>query len=124
MNPVLVYVDPSAEADLGVAWFCADPGVWGDDWDDAPWEHNAGRPYSWDARVIWYEGSWERPGQHELNSRWSVTDINAGAAPWLVTRWAGEDGRQTFAIPAGVTVEEFCQTMQRAGTRTFVVVNE
>lgn len=62
--------------------------VWGDDWDDAPYEHNAGEPYEHDgqtiARYAW-DGPFETPASHALNSAYSVAQINAGAVPWLQT---------------------------------------
>lgn len=51
---------------------------WGDDWNDAPYEHNAGSPYEWReglrgqpkyelAHIKW-EGFWDDP--HEARQRW------------------------------------------------------
>lgn len=42
----LCYIDD----DTATAYFTTQPlaEAWGDDWDDAPYEHNAGTPYVWD----------------------------------------------------------------------------
>lgn len=75
----------------------------GDDWDDSPYEHNAGEPYSydprhdadkepWDIKVfrIEYDGEIWSPEVLTV----SVDSINRGIFPWLVGRfeaiWAGE----------------------------------
>lgn len=89
---------------------------WGDDWDDAPYEHNAGEPYApgvnyyangtaalqaheWNAdgtpkyqllRVL-FEASPEganfvRPCDNVCNSPYSVQAINSQGIPWLTAR--------------------------------------
>ena len=62
---------------------------WGDDWDDAPYEHNAGTPNDYsdhdkkDGREPWqivkvaWDGDFEPPCEGHLNSPWSVEQINA-----------------------------------------------
>lgn len=77
---------------------------WGDDWDDAPYEHNAGRVYEefvaghmdiafpFDAIVL-------EPCDGHLNSPWSKEDMQAGKVPVIVAmmhpqeqdRWSGFD---------------------------------
>ncbi len=71
---------------------------WGDDWDDAPYEHNAGTPYEFimgnddnSERGHLVLAAWtDRDGMtmtpcdaSGYNSRYSVKDINAGAVAWL-----------------------------------------
>lgn len=109
---------------------------WGDDWDDAPYEHNAGTPYeSWnelvkDSENI-FEKEWEvhpikikkvhfetndytehTPCTGELNSPYSVKDINRGVVAWLWT--------DKFSISAGTTLEEFIKTIQNNGGEIYV----
>ena len=70
----------------------------GDDWDDAPYEHNAGEPYEWvdewSAESNKYRGHirmiafmtdrWlDYPCDGYGNSPFSVDDINAGAIAWI-----------------------------------------
>ena len=47
----LCYVPNIDDGDLSCAilWFTTQPAdlQWGDDWNDAPWQHNAGNPYAW-----------------------------------------------------------------------------
>jgi hypothetical protein len=86
----LCYVDERS------MWFTALPldKQWGDDWDDAPYEHNAGTPY--DNREgpshlcevhfidqVVHNTEIATPREGEINSRYSVEQINAGVIPWL-----------------------------------------
>lgn len=73
---------------------------WGDDWNDAPYECNAGEPYEphpnrptdwhedrspkWKIKVVTFEGEFASPCDGYLNSPYSVEMINAGQVPWLV----------------------------------------
>lgn len=95
--------------------------VWGDDWNDAPYEHNAGNPYmdkgefvvvAWDAKL-------EEPGDICGNSPYSVEHINHGTVPWL-REW--EPGG--VKIWAGTTLEEFIRLVMRVGGRVFVPCEE
>lgn len=65
---------------------------WGDDWDDAPYEHNAEIPYDDKTEILQVpiivpEESLNItvrfPSSSHLNSPYSVDLINAGAIPWL-----------------------------------------
>lgn len=108
---------------------------WGDDWNDAPYENNAGSPYTW------YE---KKPGYHypcmdkaklctcenpeydvytmkvdlgdlstpqwfgnSGNSPYSVRSINELEVPWLLGRG--------IAIWAGCSPEEFVELLKQAG---------
>ena len=92
---------------------------WGDDWNDAPYEHNAGIPYApmyyhhSDGTKKRVEDDWEDgnpkwkickvdfkvdalyPNNTHLNSPYSVEDINKKKTPWVriddVEIMAGED---------------------------------
>lgn len=67
----------------------------GDDWNDTPWEHNAGEPYTfmsymaergimpYDIIQVQWEGSFTLPGEGEDNSSYCVDQINDGDVPWL-----------------------------------------
>ena len=103
---------------------------WGDDWDDAPYEHNAGTPYIDDysqpeqgvenghgiyprieIKKIYIEpGSWKThfftPRTGTINSPYSVEDINKGATPWLVVK---VDKVIKAIFDARTTYEEFLE---------------
>ena len=100
---------------------------WGDDWNDAPYEHNAGRPYEWrDDGEPWeilkvaFEGRFYRPCDGTINSAWAVRDINAGAVPWLEA-W-GDDGPGS-TLMAGATYDEFVEFVERHGGTVYVEWN-
>lgn len=97
---------------------------WGDDWNDIPYEHNAGTPYtpipergeSWEIIKVAYDdadlltpdyGSWG-------NSPWSVEAINARQIPWLRTYQFGT------AIFAGTTLSEFKRIIGSIGGEVYV----
>lgn len=93
---------------------------WGDDWNDAPYEHNAGAPYEWhserdgpryEIRRLAFDGPYVTPDDGQCNSPWSVEQINRGEVAWLRDRWHGK-GRP---IMAGDTIEDFKNKMQEAG---------
>lgn len=101
------------------AWFTtADvEAQWGDDWNDAPYQHNAGRPYEWyeDCKLpryslirVAFDGPFESP--EEGNRSVSVQDMNTGRIPWLsfssyVKPPVAFQGR--LSLMAGATLPEF-----------------
>jgi hypothetical protein len=66
---------------------------WGDDWDDAPYEHNAGRPYEYEdyrdcepyeILHLKFELAFsQEPWSGYNNSPYAVEDINNGDTFWL-----------------------------------------
>lgn len=114
-EPVLCYVAAS------VAYFTRKPinEQRGDDWNDAPYECNAGTPYDDDGdivRVAYLGGGLEDPDERGEANRLSVDAINAGATPWLRDVYCGSN----VSIPAGVTVSEFKALVRKAGGTVFV----
>lgn len=106
---------------------------WGDDWDDAPYEHNAGEPYTdnychkaaykkpaWEIFKVAFDNtyeSWRTPCHGYLNSPWSVKDINRGVVAWLRTpKWA----EKQCAIFAGCTLKDFYTCMRKNGTVVYI----
>jgi hypothetical protein len=104
----------------------------GDDWNDAPYEHNAGTPY--EPRIFYYADGrrekdlteWNEDGTPKFeiykvaydycgaetpaqiagsNSRYSVDMINAKLIPWL-TKYPNK------ALFAGASVEEFTEFVE------------
>jgi hypothetical protein len=101
---------------------------WGDDWDDAPYEHNAGEPNTWTApdpacdhqviRVA-FHAELRAPCDDHINSPWSVQAINRGATPWLRSpAWA----RENVEIYAGCTLRDFREIVRRIGGEVYEVM--
>ena len=70
-----------------IMYFTSDMSAqWGDDWDDRPYEHNAGTPYETHTTVkkIAFIGHYSEP-----YSPYSVAEINNGVVPWAYTDEAG-----------------------------------
>lgn len=141
-EPVLCYVDGPW------AYFTTKPlkEQWGDDWNDAPYEHNAGSPYE----PCWHRN--EKPCDCELcrrdyfpdgaprwrivrvaietdlgtpadrapeNGEYSVEQINSGAIPWLQTsRWSPRPGIQIWA---GVGLSEFKRLVRLYGGKVYIL---
>lgn len=96
---------------------------WGDDWNDAPYEYNAGEPYEWaeyrkvpeyEIMKVAFDGDLLPPGDGFTNSPYSVDTINKGVVPWLRT-WDGD-----IRIFAGVTLEEFKRLIKDAGGDLYI----
>ena len=96
---------------------------WGDDWNDAPYEHNAGYPYDlkedepvcdghghirYIAYISDYPNYVNTPAEKGYyNSPWSVEDINKGAVAWLFSNEAG-------GLMAGATMDEAIEWCKKA----------
>lgn len=99
---------------------------WGDDWNDMPYEHNAGEPYrpglddvragkNWQILKVAWDGPFEEPRDGHVNSPWSVKAINSGAVPWLRVVPSQEGLSDVVQIFAGVTLEKFCSLINEGG---------
>lgn len=106
----------------GCAFFTTAPldEQWGDDWNDAPYEHNAGTPYPADGvtlTCIRFEcGRLSVAGADDRNSPWSVEAINRGETAWLSTLpppW--NRGDEQIRIMAGASFTEFQTALLVAG---------
>lgn len=112
---------------------------WGDDWNDAPYEHNAGAPYAasksysrydhatkswikgsdytdgvpnWEVIKIAYDANLQEPDEcGSGNSPYSVQDINSGATPWLHDRYGGSGVK----VMAGTSLRDFIQIIEQFG---------
>lgn len=112
---------------------------WGDDWDDAPYEHNAGQPYPphyryfADGRTEKMEGDWNADGTPKWqivkiafycpsaatpaetagrNSPYSVQMINNKLIPWLTVY-------PDKALFAGASINSFVEFIEEAGGEVF-----
>lgn len=117
----LCYVDGNE------AWFTSEwDKQWGDDWDDHPYEHNAGEPYEYDYSAPQQgvengRGIYPKIEQKillfslpcyyklpcddfEYNSPFSIEDINAGAIAWIRT--------DKFNIPAKTSYKDFIKIIK------------
>lgn len=78
-----------------LAYFTSQPldKQWGDDWNDAPYEHNAGEPCEWHSNkgepyailiLPFYAPYLMTPSEYGgYNSPYCVQSINNGITPWL-----------------------------------------
>jgi hypothetical protein len=119
--------------------------AWGDDWNDAPYEHNAGAPYEPGARHArqgtylpakeWLAGGipkWQilrvkfSDAKDEISlpfegynnqKHWSVEQVNSGMVPWLqVWKHSYEGGSHVVdELGAGATFPQFCEFITSHG---------
>ena len=124
---------------------------WGDDWDDSPYECNAGEPYDdivLETKTIEsginvvtkteeYEilrvpfvvekDSWRVKFAEDwgYNSPFCVRDINAGAVAWIFAR--GDDGKSpknAVAVNAGISPAEFVDKIEKINEMYPVVISD
>lgn len=117
--PILCYVREH------LAWFTTAPLLeqWGDDWNDIPYEDNAGDPYESKAgeyrlyRLAYTSDILLTPSERATgSSNVSVDMIHRKFTPWL-TDWDGK-----YQVGAGATMQEFTDTVLRAGGEVFVPI--
>lgn len=98
---------------------------WGDDWNDAPYDCNAGDPYLWDPEhprdlerwsvyAAEVTGPFETPAGVAFNTPFAVEDVNTGVIAWL---WesSAPNHRPRVVIPAGTTFKRFAELVAAAG---------
>ena len=145
MDYKLCYVDSSEyTGESIILYFTALDDVtkqWGDDWDDAPYEHNAGTPYEYDysqpeqgvenGRGIYPEigifkmivdGGYNilTPRTNQLNSPYSVEDINRGVVPWLTI--VDKNDKAIF-VKAGTTLADTLEALRQSGDYIDIYIN-
>jgi hypothetical protein len=110
-DPVLCFVRGSW------CWFTqlALEDQWGDDWNDAPYEHNAGTPYQDEPNVFSIaaiDACFSTPDSGYLNSPNSVEDINIRKrVPWL----RADVGNDSADIWAGTPISQFTRIIEDSG---------
>lgn len=101
---------------------------WGDDWNDAPYEHNAEEPYEWrensdkpywEIKVVAFRANLNVPHDGYNNCPFSVQDINGGAISWLCSPSYHE--KKVF-IPAGTNLDDFIATIHECGGQVFLPI--
>jgi hypothetical protein len=126
---------------------------WGDDWDDAPYEHNAGTPYE----PCWHrEERYRKPGEPLCNCTSCVRDWDGEKPRWKIVRvrfggpflqpcegfynsphsvqqinsgvipWLRSAwwDEHSQNVRAGATLQEFTERVLRAGGKVFDVTSE
>ncbi len=126
----LCYVDSRDK----FAWFTSIPleKQWGDDWDDAPYEHNAGEPYddhkpSPDGERVKHrlvEVAWRSehmmPSEAYVNSPYSVQRINGGEVAWLASPTRRGIVNVSTHIYAGTTLRDFIMKIKSCGGEVYL----
>lgn len=105
---------------------------WGDDWDDKPYEHNAGTPYTEDYNkeemyvkdgkgyyppidiykiVVDADYNIITPRTNQLNSPYCVKDINECVVPWLTI--TDKDDNSVF-IKAGTKLKDVIDILTKS----------
>jgi hypothetical protein len=95
---------------------------WGDDWNDFPFQHNAGDPYTpfgtdtafWEITKVAFTGPFDTPA--DKGGSYSVQMINNKEVAWLSPDGYGtyKEGRPE-PIFAGVTLDEFITKVEASG---------
>jgi hypothetical protein len=98
---------------------------WGDDWDDAPYDRNAGEPYThyddcqvtkvaWEANLI--------PPSERLCRYYSVDQINAQKTPWLTSPDWDYTRNPDMEIWAGTILSKFKSLIHKVGGTVYEAI--
>lgn len=113
------------------AWFTSDwKNQWGDDWNDRPYEHNAGSPYEHyfengvehkiQLKKVYFDvhrGTVKEPSYGLTNSPYSVQDINNHRVAWLTIDTYDNDPVYIFA---GTSYTSFIRQIEELGGTIYV----
>lgn len=95
---------------------------WGDDWNDAPYDCNAGSPYEDDKHHVISafvkKINLRTPCDLHYNAPYSAEDLNHKAAAWLF------DAEHGVSIFGGDTLEEVIAKAKEAGEEVFLSAEE
>ena len=117
------------------AWFTDNfEKQWGDDWNDKPYDCNAGYPYEYwseliednpdiwkrkwkhhtiKLKTVYFEtGDWCEKQPYEMGN-FSVEEINKGAVAWIYT--------DKYCIYAGTEMDEFVDTIEKYGGKVYLL---
>ena len=103
--------------------------IWGDDWDDRPYEVNSGEPYEEVRELVdekkkkykehkvryktlIYESRWGEERKPSERGCYSVEEINRGIVPWIEA--------DEYKIMAGTEYEEFIRIIEENGGKVYV----
>lgn len=100
---------------------------WGDDWDDAPYEHNAGIPYewrkdskddSWQIYELYFESNLNTPDYGHSNSPYTAQAINRGEVAWLESP---SYEKEPIRIFAGESCDTFIEKIKKVGGKVYLL---
>ena len=97
--------------------------VIGSDWDDRPYDCNAGRPYTStnpkdEIIEVVFQSSYDTPADlANCNSNYSVDMINKGFTPWLLARYGDTQASPIFA---GISIEDFIKKIKKVHGKVYV----
>lgn len=83
---------------------------WGDDWDDFPYQHNAGKPYGDYVKIaicsndVWLISPADKYG--EFAEDYSVKEINEDNIPWLRSYPDNKKDKEENCLFPGATLNE------------------
>lgn len=111
-EPILCMIDDC------FAYFTTQPlsKQWGDDWDDAPYDCNAGLPYEgdgWKIVTVAWDGPFMLPKLF-ATQHYSVENINKKHVPWL------KSYRSPTLILAGTPLSRFKKLIRKDGGTIYV----
>lgn len=96
----------------------------GDDWDDSPYDCNAGRPYSRsDDQIIeiMFDSHYEESPSGFHRDWVSVDFVNSGKLPWIRSAcWRNVK----FEIFAGASIKEFVEKLRQADIDVYIKMSE
>lgn len=97
-----------------VAYFTNNENIWGDDWNDSPYQYNAGTPYEEEGFEIYSIGFctnniYLEPCNYFYPKNFSVEQINHKIVPWLIP-----DNIEYPPIFSGETINEFVKKIKNA----------
>jgi len=112
----------------GWAYFTSIPVTdqWGDDWENSPYEYNAGFPSAprkgkhKDHKIVKvsFESDHIDPSFSEDDRSWSAEMINRGDVPWLRSPPWSETKLQD--VPAGTTLTDFIKIVKDSGGEVYL----
>lgn len=100
---------------------------WGDDWDDAPYQYNAGKPYedrfNKIVKLAFYCPLLSTPAEITgiRPPYYSVEQINAGAVPWLTRYPSSIKGESE--VYAGCLLERFIEQIEELNGEIYINVS-
>lgn len=101
--------------------------MWGDDWNDAPHDCNAGMPYVREGQQVVkvaYDADLQTVGTNHLSHYGYVSaqDINEGRAPWLIQPSYGlpQFPKPLREVHAGITLGNFKLLAREVGGTVYV----
>ena len=93
--------------------------ITGDDWNDAPYDCNAGSPYIENDEnmvKIAYESELSTPAGYHYNAPYCIDQINSGFVPWLCDYY----GKTGVKIMAGCELDEFIEIIRGNGGKIYL----